>query len=299
MNSVADILDAEKEKAAIIMADEMGKPVSQAVAEVEKSAWVCRHYAENAEQLLEPEFIKTENQKSYVTYNPTGVIYAVMPWNYPFWQVFRFAAPNLMAGNAAILKHAPNVPECSLMIADIFNRAGLPKGVFENILISQHSVPAVSKDIISNNKIAGVTLTGSSAAGASVAEIAGKNIKKTVLELGGSDPYIILADADLEKTVDACVVSRMNNTGQTCIAAKRFIVDKKIESDFISLFIERSKKFVFGDPRDINTNMGPMARKDLQLTVHAQTQLAIKTVPNSCSAANCPTAKAFTILPLF
>ncbi len=276
ISSVAQILENEKQEAAELMALEMGKPVTQGITEVEKSAWVCRHYAENAEAMLEAKYIQTDNAKSYINYNPLGVIYAVMPWNFPFWQVLRFAAPNLMAGNAILLKHAPNVPLCSQKIADIFIRAGLPEGLFANILLSQRSVPEMSRAIITNPKIAGVTLTGSSAAGASVAEIAGKNIKKSVLELGGSDPYIILADADLEKAVESCVVSRMNNTGQTCIAAKRFIVAREIADDFISLFIGRAKKYIPAEPINPSTNMGPLARKDLQMMVHTQTQLSIK-----------------------
>lgn len=296
-NRVASILEEEKHNAAEIMAVEMGKPISQGIAEVEKSAWVCRHYAEHAEEMLRPNFIKTDSSKSYVNYNPLGTIYAVMPWNYPFWQVFRFAAPNLMAGNTAILKHAPNVPECSMLIEDMFRRAGLPAAVFNNILISQRSVPSISREIISNPKITGVTLTGSSAAGASVAELAGKNIKKTVLELGGSDPYIVLADADLEKTVDSCVVSRMSNTGQTCIAAKRFIVDKSIEDDFISLFVERANKYIPANPMLPDTNMGPMARKDLQLTVNAQTQMSIKNGAKLVIGGELPREKGFYFPP--
>ncbi len=296
-NRVALILEEEKQNAAEIMAVEMGKPISQGIAEIEKSAWVCRHYAEHAEEMLRPNFIETDSSKSYVNYNPLGTIYAVMPWNYPFWQVFRFAAPNLMAGNTAILKHAPNVPECSMLIEDMFRRAGLPAGVFISILISQRSVPSISREIISNPKITGVTLTGSSAAGASVAELAGKNIKKTVLELGGSDPYIILADADLEKTVDSCVVSRMSNTGQTCIAAKRFIVDKSIEDDFISLFVERANKYIPANPMLPDTNMGPMARKDLQLTVNAQTQMSIKNGAKLVLGGELPREKGFYFPP--
>ncbi len=294
---IADNLEAEKDKAAELMAIEMGKPVTQGIAEVEKSAWVCRHYAENAAKMLENRIIETEATKSYVTFNPIGVIYAIMPWNYPFWQVFRFAAPNLMAGNTAILKHAPNVPQCSKMIYDIFRRAGLPEGVFEHILISQRSVPSVSKEIISHPHIAGVTLTGSSAAGASVAEMAGKNLKKTVLELGGSDPYIVFADADLQNAVDSCVIARMNNTGQTCIAAKRFLVDKKIEDDFISLFVERAKRFMPGNPLNPNTNMGPMARKDLQLTVHAQTLESVRNGAKLLIGGKLPDDKGFFYPP--
>jgi succinate-semialdehyde dehydrogenase/glutarate-semialdehyde dehydrogenase len=294
---VADLLEKEKDKAAEIMAIEMGKPLAQGIAEVEKSAWVCRHYAENAESMLKNKIIETEAAKSYVTFNPLGVIYAVMPWNYPFWQVFRFAAPNLMAGNTAVLKHAPNVPQCSMMIYDIFKRAGLPDGVFEHILISQRSVPSISEMIISDSRIAGVTLTGSSAAGASVAAIAGKNLKKSVLELGGSDPYIILADADLEQAVESCVIARMNNAGQTCIAAKRFLVDKKIEDDFITLFVERAKQYVPGNPLEKDTIMGPIARKDLQLTVHAQTLESIRNGAKPVLGGELPKGKGFYYPP--
>jgi len=275
LKNVSELLLRKKNEAAELMAVEMGKPISQGLVEIEKSAWVCEHYALNTKELLKDKYIETEHSKSYVTFKPIGVLYAIMPWNFPFWQVFRVAAPNLMAGNTILLKHAPNVPQCSEFIKKIFLEAGAPKGILEDILISTDSVKSASDFIIKNPYIAGVTLTGSGRAGASVASLSGSLLKKSVLELGGSDPYIIMKDADLENAANHCAVSRMNNTGQTCIAAKRFIVDKKIEDDFLSLLIEKCREFVPGEPLDSETNMGPLARKDLQQTIHSQVHQSI------------------------
>src|SRR5690606_30821145 len=211
------------------MTREMGKPISQAIAEVEKCAWVCEYYAENAEKQLQPEIVKTDAHKSYVSYEPLGVVLAVMPWNYPYWQVFRFAAPALMAGNIGILKHASNVFGCALNIEKIFKKAGFPEHCFSTLLIGSDAVEGV----IQNKKVKAVTLTGSGPAGSSVASIAGKNIKKSVLELGGSNALVVLADCDIEKTVDTCVMARFQNTGQSCIAGKRLIIDESISEEFI------------------------------------------------------------------
>lgn len=268
--NVADLLSRNKNKYAEAMAIEMGKPISQGVAEIEKCSLVCRYYAENAAMMLSAKLIESGRTKSYICYEPLGLIYAIMPWNFPFWQVFRFAAPNLIGGNGILLKHAPNVTHCSLLIESLFKEAGMPDGVFTNLLISPQKVPTISRRIIEHKAVAGVTLTGSGAAGAFVGEIAGRNLKKSVLELGGSDAYVIFEDADLELAAKECVVSRMSNAGQTCIAAKRFLVQSTIYSDFIDLFVEVSNKYVSGNPLDIDTTMGPLARKDLRIALNEQ-----------------------------
>jgi len=274
--NASKILNDNKQKYAELMALEMGKPLAQGIAEIEKCIWVCEYYAENAEELLRQRDIKTEKSKSYVIFEPLGVLLAIMPWNFPFWQVFRFAVPNLMAGNTAVLKHSPNTAGCSMEISNIFKEAGFPEGIFGNIFLSPESVPEFTPYIIQNRKIMGVSLTGSMFSGSLVAALAGSLIKKTVLELGGSDPYIVLEDADLEKAADYCVTARMSNTGQTCIAAKRFIVDEKIINDFTDLFIEKSKSFIYGNPLDSEVKMGPMARGDLRQRVHEQVQESVQ-----------------------
>src|SRR5437660_8057353 len=214
----AEILESEKNEFARLMTTEMGKPIKAAVQEVEKCAWVCRYYAENAERHLADQIVETNAAKSYVHFQPLGVVLAVMPWNFPFWQVFRFAAPALMAGNVGLLKHASNVPQCALAIADIFNRAGFPGGAFQTLLIGSDGVQGVPED----SRVAAATLTGSERAGISVASIAGKLTQKTLLELGGSDPFIVMPSADLKEAVGAAVKARTINNGQSCIAAKRF-----------------------------------------------------------------------------
>ena len=224
MKKAAAILRERKAEFAKLMAIEMGKPLKQGVAETEKCAWVCEHYADNAEAYLAPEMTETDASKSYVAFDPLGVVLAVMPWNFPFWQVFRFAAPALMAGNAGVLKHASNVPGCALAIEEIFAQAGLPKNVFRTLLIGSKQVKAV----IEHPLVRAVTLTGSTPAGKAVAAQAGAVIKKTVLELGGSDPYIVLEDADLDHAVNTCVTSRLINSGQSCVNAKRFIIRRAI-----------------------------------------------------------------------
>ena len=266
MKKAADVLRNKKEEFAKIMTLEMGKPIGQSRAEAEKCAWVCDYFAENAEKFLEDEIIKTDAKKSFVTYQPLGVILAVMPWNFPFWQVFRFAAPNLMAGNAGVLKHSSNVAGCALAIESIFREAGFPDNLFRTLVIPSGKV----NEVIENKFIKAVTLTGSTAAGISVAKNAGAQLKKSVLELGGSDPYLILKDADLESASEICVNSRLLNGGQSCIAAKRFIVVESVYYDFLKLFVEKMKVKKMGDPFDEKNYLGPQARNDLRDELHQQ-----------------------------
>lgn len=266
MQNAASILRSKKEELALLMALEMGKVKSEGIAEIEKCAWVCEYYATNAESFLENEIIATQASKSYVSYQPLGTILAVMPWNFPFWQVFRFAAPTLMAGNTAVLKHASNVPGCALAIEDIFREAGFPENVFRTLLVGS---PMVEK-VIKHQAIKGVSLTGSTPAGKSVAALAGSELKKCVLELGGSDPYLILKDADLEMAAKTCAAGRLLNAGQSCIGAKRFIVEETIYVHFLELFTHEMNAAHFGDPFDGESTMGPMAREDLRDELHQQ-----------------------------
>ncbi|HCY76348.1 MAG TPA: succinate-semialdehyde dehydrogenase [Ignavibacteriales bacterium] len=272
MRNAAKVLRSNSEDYSLLMTIEMGKPIAQSRSEVEKCAWVCEYYAENAEKFLNDEIIKTEASKSFVTYRPLGVILAVMPWNFPFWQVFRFAAPNLMAGNTGLLKHASNVSGCALAIEDIFRKAGFPKDVFRSLLISSKNV----KGVISNPKVKAVTLTGSVPAGQSVAALAGSLIKKTVLELGGSDPYVILEDADLEMAAKSCVTSRLINAGQSCIAAKRFIIVESVYDEFEKLYLEFMSKKKMGDPLDEKNDLGPQASIQLRNELHDQVMRSVK-----------------------
>ena len=266
LRNAAVALRKNKEKLARLMAVEMGKPLNGGIAEIEKCADVCGYYAENAEQFLAEEQVKTDAGKSYVCFEPLGVVLAIMPWNFPFWQVFRFLAPALMAGNCAVLKHASNVPGCALAIEDIIKEAGFPNSVMQTLLIDSKAVDVV----IENPIIRAVTLTGSVEAGKKVAAKAGSVLKKTVLELGGSDAYLILKDADLELAAETCVNSRLINSGQSCIAAKRFIVVKEIEQEFIKLFKYKMSAKIMGDPLDEKTDIGPQARKDLRDHLHKQ-----------------------------
>jgi len=271
LRAAARILRDEREALARRMALEMGKPLAQGVAEVEKCAWACEYYADEAARFLAPEPVATDASKSYVCYEPLGVVLAVMPWNFPFWQVFRFAAPALMAGNGALLKHASNVSGCALAIEDVFRRAGLPEGLFRTLLIGSSAVG----DLIDRPEVAAVTLTGSTPAGRSVAARAGAALKKTVLELGGSDAYLILADADLPTAVETCVASRLVNGGQSCIAAKRFVVPESLRAECERLFVERAGARRVGDPLEPGVEVGPMARRDLRDEVHAQVERSV------------------------
>jgi len=272
MKKAAVILRTDKDRYARLMAQEMGKPFVQGQGEIEKCAFVCDFYAEHAEYFLTPEPIRSEASKSFVTYEPLGIVLAVMPWNFPFWQVFRCAAPTLMAGNAVVLKHASNVCGCALAIEKIFKEAGFPPALFSNVFIPSIKV----KDVIEHPLIQAVSLTGSTGAGRSIASRAGAMLKKTVLELGGSDPYIILEDADLESAVETCVNSRLINGGQSCISAKRFIVVDPVFKEFAERFIVKMQLQRMGPPLHEGVNLGPMARHDLRDQLHAQVRRSIK-----------------------
>ncbi len=272
MKEAGQILRDNVEQYAELMALEMGKPIKEGRAEANKCAWVCDYYAENAEDFLKTEVVETDASKSFVSFQPLGVVLAVMPWNFPFWQVFRFAAPALMAGNVGILKHASNVPGCALAIEEVFTGAGFPPHVFRTLLIGSKEVSAV----IENPLVKAVTLTGSTPAGKAVASKAGAMLKKTVLELGGSDPYIVLEDADLEATVDTCVLSRLINSGQSCIAAKRFIVVQSLKERFEQLYVQKMQTQRMGDPLDETVTVGPQARRDLRDDLHRQVEESIR-----------------------
>jgi succinate-semialdehyde dehydrogenase/glutarate-semialdehyde dehydrogenase len=251
---------------AALMAREMGKPVRDGSAEAVKCAGCCEYYAEHAERFLAREMVATEASRSFVTFQPLGVVLAIMPWNFPFWQVIRFAAPALMAGNGAVLKHAANVPGCALALEDLFRRAGFPENLFRTLLIGTDQVPAV----IEHPLVRAVTLTGSEGAGRAVAAKAGAMLKKTVLELGGSDPYLVLADADLDAAANTSAKGRLVNNGQSCIAAKRFIVVESVRAEFEKRFVARMAAAKMGDPMDPATELGPMARFDLRDQLHRQ-----------------------------
>ena len=264
-------LRKNKDEYAEMMTLEMGKPITEARAEVEKCAWVCDYYAENAGEFLADEVIKTDASKSFVRHNPIGCVFAIMPWNFPFWQVFRFAAPTLTAGNVAILKHAGNVPGCATLIEQVFLRAGFPKGVFQNIFID-HSK---TEKIIAHPIVKAISLTGSERAGASVAELAGRHIKKSLLELGGSNAFLVLADADMDKTIATAVNARMLNAGQSCIAAKRFIIESKVYDAFVDRFVKAVIELKSGDPMEEDTQIGTLARTDLAEDLEKQVQDSI------------------------
>lgn len=264
MNTLADQLRLRQHDYAALMAEEMGKPIRVGKAEILKSALVCEHFAQQAESYLQPREIPTPVKKTKVHYHPLGVIFAIMPWNFPFWQVFRFAAPTIMAGNAVILKHAPITTGCGAAIADLFLEAGFPEYLFQQFILDN----AAAEKVIANNGIAGVTLTGSVTAGRQVGSAAGQHLKKIVLELGGNDPYVVLADADLDLAAECIVTSRLSNTGQVCIAAKRTIVVASIAEALVEKIIARCSTYALGDPMDADANFGPMARADLRDHLH-------------------------------
>ncbi|MDP2657534.1 MAG: NAD-dependent succinate-semialdehyde dehydrogenase [Candidatus Deferrimicrobium sp.] len=268
MRNAARILRAGQESYARTMALEMGKPIVQGEAEVDKCAWVCDYYAEHGEAFLADELRETDASHSYVRFEPLGPVLAIMPWNFPFWQVFRFAAPALMAGNAGILKHASNVPRCALQIEEIFREAGFPEGLFRAVLVHPERVVA----IIADSRVRAVTLTGSDRAGSSVAEQAGRQLKKTVLELGGSDPFIVLEDADLAKAAKTAADARLINSGQSCINAKRFITAEKVADRFLELLVTEMQSRRMGDPLERDTQVGPQARHDLRASLHRQVE---------------------------
>jgi len=271
MNRAAEILESEKKSFARTMSLEMGKPINAAIQEAEKCAWVCRYYAENAERHLTDEHVATNATRSFVCFQPLGVVLAVMPWNFPFWQVFRFAAPALMAANTGLLKHASNVPQCALAIEEIFSRAGFPEGAFQTLLIGSDAVQGLLED----PRVAAATLTGSEPAGRSVASIAGQQIKKTVLELGGSDPFIVMPSADFEAAVSTAVKARTMNNGQSCIAAKRFIVHEEIYDRFESEFVAAMKLLRVGNPLVESTDVGPLATKQILDDLDEQVKVSV------------------------
>lgn len=268
---VAEILESEKNEFARLMTTEMGKPITGAIGEAEKCALVCRYYADTAEQHLADQIVETNAAKSLVRFQPLGPVLAVMPWNFPFWQVFRFAAPALMAGNVGLLKHSSNVPQCALAIEDIFLRAGFPAGAFQTLLIGSEPV----KRILEDSRVASATLTGSEPAGRSVAGIAGQQIKKTVLELGGSDPFIVMPSADLNDAVTTGVKARTINNGQSCIAAKRFVVASEIYDEFERGFVEEMKALRVGDPLKESTEIGPLATEQILKDVDDQVKTSV------------------------
>lgn len=271
MLNAATILETDKQKFARLMTTEMGKPIKGAVQEIEKCVLVCRYYAENAERHLADEVIETNATRSYVRFQPLGPVLAVMPWNFPFWQVFRFAAPALMAGNVGLLKHASNVPQCALAIEEIFQGAGFPAGAFQTLLIGAKMV----EQVVSDARVVAATLTGSEPAGRSVASIAGKQIKKAVLELGGSDPFIVMPSADFDVAVTTAVKARTINSGQSCIAAKRFIVASEIYPEFERRFVEEMKALRVGDPLQEATDIGPLATEQILKDVSEQVQTSV------------------------
>jgi len=259
MRRAAEILESDKEAFGRLMTAEMGKPLKAAIEEAAKCAWACRFYAENAERFLADEVVETPATRSFVRYQPLGPVLAIMPWNFPFWQVFRFAAPALMAGNVGLLKHASNVPQCALAIEAVFRRAGFPEGAFQTLLIPADRVPR----LLADPRVRAATLTGSTQAGSSMASEAGRRIKKTVLELGGSDPFIVMPSADLEGTVKTAVRARTINNGQSCIAAKRFIVAEAIADEFERRFVQGMEALKIGDPVEETTDVGPLATADV------------------------------------
>ncbi len=272
MLRLSQLLREKKDEYARLMAVEMGKVLAQGVGEIEKCAWVCEFYAKNAEQFLAPEPVLTEAKKSFVNFCPLGTLLAIMPWNYPFWQVFRFAVPALMAGNGVVLKHAPNVFGTALAIESLFREAGFPPQLFRSLLID---VPHTT-EVIHDPRIAAVTLTSSVEAGRAIATEAGRALKKCVLELGGSDPFIVLADADVDRAVEVGVMARFQNSGQSCIAAKRFILVPEVKEAFEKKFVERARSLRMGNPLDSKVDMGPMARFDLRDALHAQVERTLE-----------------------
>ncbi len=272
MNRAAEILEAEKETLARLMTIEMGKTYRSAIDEAVKCAWVCRYYAENAEKFLADELVETTASRSFIRYQPMGVVLVIMPWNYPFWQVFRFIAPGLMAGNVGILKHASNVPQCALKIEEILLKAGFPEGAFQTLLIGSDKVDRILDD----PRVAAATLTGSEGAGIKVGAGAAQRIKKVVLELGGSDPFIVMPSANLEEAVKVGIKARVINNGQSCIAAKRFIVAEQIADKFQREFVAQMEKLKLGDPFDEKTDIGPLANAEAVTSLQADVSATIK-----------------------
>ena len=275
LRRTAEVLREQSNELAALATAEMGKPTTEAVAEVEKCAWVCEYYAETSPGLLADKDVQASGSRSWVGYEPLGTVLAIMPWNFPFWQVFRFAAPALMAGNAGLLKHSPNVTGVALAIEAIFRDAGLPDNVFRTLVIAEPDVPTTVDDLIQDDRIAAVTLTGSNRAGSHVATSAGRAAKKSLLELGGSDPFVVLEDADLDVVVTKAVAGRFLNTGQSCLCAKRFIVHESLADEFGQRFAAAVADLVIGDPRDEATKIGPLARADLAENLAQQVEASV------------------------
>ena len=298
MKRLARLLRLEKDQHAALISREMGKPLSQAAAEVEKSAWVCDFYADNAASYLKPQESKLDDGiRGVVKYEPIGLVLGVMPWNFPFWQVFRFAAPAIMAGNGIILKHSPNVTGSAIAIEQLFRDAGFPPHLYSAVHISLDDVDRLTGFIIEHPAIQGVSLTGSTAAGQAVAAKSGKALKTSVLELGGSDPYIILDDADIPRAIDICAAARLLNSGQSCIAAKRFIVHSHVFKQFELLLMQRMQSSVVGDPFDPTVEVGPLARKDLREQLHGQVSRSIADGARLLCGGKIPEGKGYFYPP--
>ena len=275
LRALAGTLRAGRDSCAALMTREMGKPIGEAAAEIEKSAVTADHYVANAARILADEQVEIEGVRAWVSYEPLGVVYAVMPWNFPFWQVMRFAVPTLAAGNAVLLKHSPNVTGSALALQQVVERAGFPRGLLTTLVVAEPDVPRVSERIIADDRVAAVTLTGSNRAGAAVGAAAGRAVKKAVLELGGSDPFVVLDDADLDAATTAAVKARFHNSGQSCVCAKRFLVADAVAGEFTRLFVEKTRALVVGDPTDPATQVGPMARRDLRDQLHDQVERSV------------------------
>ncbi|MBI5046116.1 aldehyde dehydrogenase family protein, partial [Candidatus Micrarchaeota archaeon] len=266
LKKASSILKKNSRKYGELITKEMGKPIRQSIAEVEKCALTCEFYAENADDLLCTQEIKTDAKRSYITYEPLGTILGIMPWNFPFWQVFRFAAGTMVAGNTIVVKHASNVPQCAIAIEEVFREANLPENVYKNLTISSKTVAS----LVNADLVDGLSLTGSTEAGSKVGGLAGKNLKRVVLELGGNDPFIVLEDANIEKSARTAVTARFQSNGQSCVAAKRFLLHQKIAEEFKERFLELVEKMVVGDPMDQKTDLGPLARADMRETLEKQ-----------------------------
>ncbi|WP_419418713.1 NAD-dependent succinate-semialdehyde dehydrogenase [Legionella sp. D16C41] len=293
MSNLVNLLQAKKEALSKIITQEMGKPIRQSEAEIEKCTWVCQYYAEHAEEFLKPRTVQTEMSKTFVAHEPIGVILAIMPWNFPFWQVFRFAAPTIMAGNAAILKHAPNSIGAGDAIAQLFSEAGFLPHLFQHAILDNETTAKA----IAHPKIAALSFTGSEKTGRLVAGLAASNLKKSVLELGGNDPYLILADADIELAAQNILASRLNNCGQVCIAAKRIIVEEAIEDELVAKILELLPNYITGDPANPATKLGPMARKDLRDTLHKQVIESINKGAVLITGGKIPSGKGYYYPP--
>jgi len=272
MKQLAGSIELEKEKLAHLITIEMGKPIRESISEIEKCVFLCEYYSQPEHIGLTPESLIVDGNNAMITFEPTGIIFAIMPWNFPFWQVFRFAIPNLIAGNVCLLKHAPNVTGCALAIEELFSAAGFPTDVFRTLIIDTVDV----ESIISNRKVKGVTLTGSAKAGSSVAALAGKYVKKSVLELGGSDPFLVFPDANLHQSCLTGARSRMINAGQVCIASKRFIVHESVFDKFVEMHHQALRQLVLGDPMEYSTDIGPLARPDLTDQIEEQVKISLE-----------------------